>query len=105
MNATAPLLEVSGLKKHFAIHGGFFGGVTGHVFGLPRQKITRNEALRLATYNAAYAAFWEHRIGSIEPGKLADITIVDGNPMDGYWNMLKTKIVLKGGKVVVDKRK
>ena len=43
------------------------GGVTGHVFGLPQQKITRNEALRMATYNAAYAAFWEHRIGSTTP--------------------------------------
>jgi imidazolonepropionase-like amidohydrolase len=44
-------------------------------------------------------------LGTLEAGKLADITIVDGNPLDGYWNMLKTKIVLKGGKVVVDKRK
>jgi imidazolonepropionase-like amidohydrolase len=45
------------------------------------------------------------QLGTLEAGKLADITIVDGSPLDGYWNMLKTKIVLKGGKVVVDKRK
>ena len=57
------------------------GGVTGHVFGLPQQKITRNEALRMATYNAAYAAFWEQRIGSIEPGKLADIAILSEDIM------------------------
>ena len=33
MNATMPppLLEVSGLKKHFPIRGGFFGRVTGQV--------------------------------------------------------------------------
>ena len=43
-------------------------------------------------------------LGTVEPGKLADLTIVDGNPMDGYWNMLKTKVVLKGGVIVVDKR-
>ncbi len=43
-------------------------------------------------------------LGTIEPGKLADLTLLDGNPLDGYWNMLKTKIVLKSGKVVVDKR-
>ena len=57
------------------------GGVTGHVFGLPRQKITRNEALRMATYNAAYSAFWEHRIGSIEVGKLADLAILSDDIM------------------------
>jgi predicted amidohydrolase YtcJ len=57
------------------------GGVTGHVFGLPHQKITRAEALRLMTYNAAYAAFWEHRIGSIEVGKLADLAILSEDIM------------------------
>jgi predicted amidohydrolase YtcJ len=57
------------------------GGVTGHTFGLPRQKVTRAEALRMATYNAAYAAFWEHRIGSIAPGKLADLAILSDDIM------------------------
>jgi len=57
------------------------GGVTGRSFGLPRQKISRAEALRLATYNPAYAAFWEHRIGSIEPGKLADLTVLSDDIM------------------------
>jgi imidazolonepropionase-like amidohydrolase len=44
------------------------------------------------------------QLGTIEAGKLADIVLVDGNPLDGYWNMLKTKVVVKGGTVVVDKR-
>ena len=56
-------------------------GVTGHVFGLPEQKLTRAEALRLYTYNAACAAFWEHRIGSLEPGKLADVAILSDDIM------------------------
>ena len=30
----APVLEVAGLKKHFPIHGGFFGGVRGHVYAV-----------------------------------------------------------------------
>jgi imidazolonepropionase-like amidohydrolase len=44
------------------------------------------------------------QLGTLEPGKLADIILLDGNPMEGYWNMLKTKVVIKGGVVVVDKR-
>jgi imidazolonepropionase-like amidohydrolase len=44
------------------------------------------------------------QLGTLEPGKLADLILLQGNPMDGYWNMLTTKVVLKGGKVVVDKR-
>jgi imidazolonepropionase-like amidohydrolase len=44
------------------------------------------------------------QLGTLEPGKIADIILLDGNPLEGYWNMLKTRVVLKGGVVVVDKR-
>jgi len=37
-------------------------------------------------------------------GKLADFILLDGNPLEGYWHMLKTKVALKGGAIVVDKR-
>ena len=44
------------------------------------------------------------QLGTLEPGKLADIVLLDGDPLEGYWNWLKAKVVIKGGKVVVDKR-
>jgi imidazolonepropionase-like amidohydrolase len=43
-------------------------------------------------------------IGTLEPGKLADIVVFPANPLDGYWNMLNATIVIKGGDIVVDKR-
>jgi len=43
-------------------------------------------------------------LGTLEPGKLADIVLVAGDPLEGYWNMLDARIVLKEGNIVVDKR-
>jgi len=45
----------------------------------PDQKLTLAEAVRFFTAGAAYAAFQEDSRGTIEPGKLADFTIVDGD--------------------------
>jgi imidazolonepropionase-like amidohydrolase len=52
---------------------------------------------------AAYIEMGD-QLGTLEPGKLADIILLDGDPLEGYWNWLKTKVVVKGGVVVVDKR-
>ncbi|HEV2124782.1 MAG TPA: amidohydrolase [Chloroflexota bacterium] len=42
------------------------------------ETITLTEAIRLFTYNGAYAAFEEREKGSLEPGKLADLTVLNG---------------------------
>jgi predicted amidohydrolase YtcJ len=52
---------------------------SGKVWGA-NQKITVEEALKLYTLHGAYASFEEHLKGSIEVGKLADLTILGADP-------------------------
>ncbi len=52
----------------------------GRVLG-PQEKISRQEALRIATNNNAFAT-WEEKVkGSIEPGKLADFVVLSADFM------------------------
>lgn len=43
-------------------------------------------------------------LGELSEGKLADIILLDGDPLAGYWEWLTTQVVIKEGRVVVDKR-
>jgi predicted amidohydrolase YtcJ len=47
----------------------------------PDQRMSRDEALRSYTWNNAYAAFEEKEKGSLEVGKLADITVLSRDIM------------------------
>ena len=48
---------------------------------LPDQILTREEALKAFTFDAAYAAFQENDLGSIEPGKFADFVLLSKDVM------------------------
>ncbi|WP_435157999.1 amidohydrolase [Amycolatopsis sacchari] len=54
---------------------------TGRVVG-PGEELTVAEALAAATIGAARACRREHLCGSVEPGKLADFTVLERNPLD-----------------------
>ena len=43
-------------------------------------------------------------LGTIAPGKIADLTIVDGDPLKLIFNLLNVAVVVQGGKIVVDHR-
>ena len=69
----------------------------------PEQCLTPDQALKAYTYNNAYAAFEENLKGSLEPGKLADITVLDRDILTvPPYKVPKTKVLytIVGGKVV-----
>lgn len=78
----------------------------GNVFG-PQQKLSRLDALRSVTLWGAWLSFDEDRLGSLEPGKLADLVVVDRDylacPEDEI-RALKPLRTIVGGRTVFVKR-
>ncbi|MBN2416370.1 amidohydrolase family protein [bacterium] len=64
---------------------------------LVRSGMTRREVLEAATRYAARASGREHDLGTLEPGKLADILIVDGAPLRDLETLTRLKCVIIGG--------
>jgi imidazolonepropionase-like amidohydrolase len=62
--------------------------------------MTPLEAIRTATINDADLLGRADMIGTIEPGKWADIIAVDGNPLRDITTLERVKFVMKGGEVV-----
>jgi imidazolonepropionase-like amidohydrolase len=63
-------------------------------------ELTPMQALQAATRNAARALGVDAKVGTIEPGKAADILLLDANPLDDIKNTRKIRAVIKGGRAV-----
>jgi predicted amidohydrolase YtcJ len=75
-------------------------------FVLPEERISPLEALRMYTYEAARTTFEETIKGSISPGKLADIVVLNGDPTKLPINEIKdikVEMTILDGEVVWDK--
>jgi imidazolonepropionase-like amidohydrolase len=62
------------------------------------------DLIKMMGPNTASYIQMSSELGTLVPGKLADLILLDDNPLEGYWNWLKTRLVVKGGVIVVDKR-
>jgi len=75
---------------------------TGRVYG-PHQKVSRLDALRTMTSHAAYINFCEDRVGSLEPGKLADLAVLDRDYLscpEEEIRQIKPLMTLLAGRIV-----
>ena len=78
------------LRRHIPLCFGSDGMPYGPLFGVhwavngfvEDQRISPEEAVRAATAGSAFAAFEEDAKGTLEPGKLADFVILDGDPFE-----------------------
>ncbi|HUM33889.1 MAG TPA: amidohydrolase, partial [Candidatus Saccharicenans sp.] len=75
---------------------------------LPEQKISLNEALKGFTLNGAYAEYAEKDKGSLEVGKLADLTVLDKDLFENVPEQIKkakVTMTITGGRVVFERAK
>ena len=94
-----PMIEFYAAVARKDIRG--FSGEGWH----PEEKVTRDQALKMLTIWPAYAAFEESLRGSIEVGKLADLTVLSADIMNiPEMEILKTHCVMTviGGEVVYE---
>ena len=68
----------------------------------PHQRLTVEEALHAYTLGAAYAGFDENTLGSLEPGKLADLIVLSEDPGEarGRLRELRVEETYLGGELV-----
>lgn len=75
---------------------------SGRIYG-PEQRVSRSDALRMMTTNAAYLSFDEHERGSIEVGKLGDLAVLTGDYLgcsEDEIRRLKAAATVVGGRIV-----
>ena len=62
------------------------------------------DSLKIMGANTATYLGMQDRLGALDAGKIADVLLFEGDPLSGYWNWLGPKLVMKEGRIVVDRR-
>jgi len=79
--------QLQGLGAHWEIWNMGSGGLTPH------------ETLRVVTIFGAEAIGLQQDLGSLEPGKLADLLVLDRNPLENIQNTNSVRFVMKNGEL------
>ncbi|WP_316839665.1 amidohydrolase family protein [Pedobacter gandavensis] len=90
----------AGTKVNLGAHGQIQGlGAHWELWMLVQGGMSPIQAIRSGTLNGAAYLGMEKEIGSLEPGKLADLVIMDANPLNDIRNSEKIKYVMINGRI------
>jgi Tol biopolymer transport system component len=85
-----------GLGSHGEVQG---IGAQWEMWMMASGGLTPHDVLKAATINGADAIGFKKELGSLEPGKLADLLVLDANPLDDIKNTAKIAQVMKNGRL------
>lgn len=89
-----------GTKVNLGAHGQLQGlGAHWELWMLAQGGMTPMQAIRCATINGASYLGMDKEIGSLEVGKLADLVVLNANPLDDIRNSEKIKLVMVDGRL------
>ncbi|HUU14894.1 MAG TPA: amidohydrolase family protein [Terriglobia bacterium] len=93
---------LAGVKLAFGTDAGVYphGDNAKQFAYMVKYGLTPIQAIQSATVNAADLLGWSDRVGSIEPGKFADLIAVEGNPLTNVTVLEHVKFVMTGGHIV-----
>jgi hypothetical protein len=93
-------LVAAGGKAGVGSHGQLQGlGYHWELWAMQSGGLPEHDALRVATLFGAQALGLDGDLGSLEPGKLADLIVVTANPLDDIRNTNTVRYVMKNGRL------
>lgn len=97
---SAKKLLDAGVLVNMGAHGQIQGiGAHWEIWMLQQGGMTNHEALRAATINPAISLGFDKYIGSLEVGKLADLIVLDRNPLENIRNTESIKYTMVNGRL------
>jgi imidazolonepropionase-like amidohydrolase/Tol biopolymer transport system component len=91
-------LMEEGVKVNVGAHGQLQGlGVHWEIWMMQQGGMTNHQALQTATINPAFSLGFDQWIGSLETGKLADLLVLEKNPLENIRNTESVRYTMVNG--------